>query len=94
MIIFLFFLVIYQLQFKKIPDFIKQSSEFFLPLLPLFILPSCLGILAHLDLLKDDALKIIIALVIGIVLTQLITPFIFSWSLKLFNKNHEPIDKF
>jgi holin-like protein len=78
------FLGFYQQTFNAIPRFIERTSELFLPILPLFILPSCLGILNHLELLKEDAMKIVIALFIGIVLTQIVTPFIFIFSLKLF----------
>lgn len=86
MLAFLIFLGIYQLYFKKIPLFIKKTSALFLPLLPLFILPSCLGILAHLDLLRDEALKITLALLIGMILTQILTPYVFLWSLKFFKE--------
>lgn len=84
MLLFLFFLALYDYFFKRLPLFIKKTSDFFLPLLPLFILPSCIGILANLNLLQDDVVKITIALIVGIILTQIITPYVFIVSLKIF----------
>lgn len=84
MFIFLACLLVYLRLTKSIPVFVKRASDFFLPLLPLFILPSCIGILNHYDLLVHDGWLIFISLLIGIVLTQMITPLVFRIALKLF----------
>ncbi len=84
MMLFLIFLTLLSIINKGLPFLITRSSDFFLPLLPLFILPSCVGVLAHKQLLLDDGIKIILALVIGLVLTLFATPFIFRFAIKIF----------
>lgn len=86
MMLFLIFLHLLKQIFPWAFTKLVASGNLMLPFLPLFILPSCVGILAHLQLLQDDGLKIIIALTIGIIATQIITPFIFFLSLKLFKQ--------
>lgn len=84
MLSFLIFLVISNRKTKRTQKIISNTSDFFLPLLPLFILPSCIGIIEHFTLVKTDALKIIIALFIGMILTQTVTPILFLWAQKKF----------
>ncbi len=74
MILFLSFTLIIKDHFKKVFVLLKNSSNFFLPLLPFFILPSGVGVLNQLELLRQDSLSILIALTIGLLLTQIITP--------------------
>jgi len=88
MLIFLISLVSFQAKFKRIPTYINTAADFFLPLLPLFILPSCIGIIHQLELLKNDGIKLFIALFIGMLITQIITPLVFIRVNKYFNAHH------
>jgi holin-like protein len=89
MLLFLLFIPFVKAALPKVWNSLQSSADQLLPFLPLFILPSCVGILNHLNLLKEDGATILIALVIGIFLSQLITPLIFRFSLKLFKVEKE-----
>lgn len=75
----------------KVPQFLSSCTDTLLPLLPLFILPSFLGIMAHQDLLSRDALALLIAITVGLILTQLLIPWLFLFLLKHFNPEQKKL---
>ena len=46
---------------------LKKTSHVLLPYLPLFIVPASVGIVNHLDLLKQDGLLILIAMIVSLI---------------------------
>ena len=81
MLLFFIFLMV----LGKVPRFLTSCTDTLLPLLPLFILPSFVGILAHKSLLTADALPLFIAITLGLIFTQLLTPIVFLFFLKIQN---------
>lgn len=55
-----------------------QTSQTLFPLLPLLLIPASVGVVAYLDLLEKEWIGIIAALVLSLVASFLITPFIFQ----------------
>jgi len=85
MLLFFIFLLL----LGRVPRFLSSCTDTLLPLLPLFILPSFLGILAHKTLLTTDALALLSAITLGLILTQAITPWVFLFFLKRFRPGDE-----
>lgn len=46
---------------------LKKTSNALLPYLPLFIVPASVGIVNHLELLKEDGLLILVAMVVSLI---------------------------
>lgn len=62
---------------------LKNVSESFLGILSLLFVPAGVGLVQHLDLLKDEWLPITVAIVLGTALTLALTAGLFSGLLRL-----------
>lgn len=70
------------LQFiKKIPAFLENTVNILLPLLPLFILPSCVAIIDFQELLVKEFFPLLISIIVGLILTLAVTPRVFQFFL-------------
>ena len=58
---------------------LRQSSQNLLPYLPLFIVPASVGIVNHMDLLKDDGLLIMFAMVISLLAGLPLAGWVMQW---------------
>lgn len=70
-----------------IPEPLVKVASTLLPLLPLFLIPASAGIVEHGGLLKEDGIAIAIALAVSLTISILVTPFIFLFFARLFNKD-------
>lgn len=61
-----------------------KIATYLLPLLPLFLIPASTGIVRYGDLLSEEWLAITTAIVVSMVLTVVVVPFIFMFFIKLF----------
>jgi holin-like protein len=75
-------LLCYLLTIKKAPASITQASSALLPYLPLFIIPTSVGIMQHWELLQLQwwalSLSIVGSLVIGFIITPWVMQFLSS----------------
>lgn len=71
---------------KKASENLIQTSERLLIYLPLLLIPSGVGVMQYQDLIQREALAIVIALVVGTVLTMISIVLISRKTLKLTSK--------
>lgn len=57
---------------------LDRSSQFLTLLMPLLIMPSCIGIMDHWHLIKQEWFAILVAITGSVVFTLLTTPWLFS----------------
>jgi len=65
---------------------IERSSQTLILFIPLLILPSCIGIMDHWHLIKEEWLAIMVAILTSVVFTLVTTPWLYS-KLKLGEDN-------
>ena len=82
----LVYLFAYLLLKGHIPDSLLKVASVLLPLLPLFLIPASAGIVEHGGLLTEDGAAIALALIASLVLSIIVTPFIFIFFTRVFNK--------
>jgi holin-like protein len=83
----LVFLFVYLLLKQQVPQSLLRASSVLLPLLPLFLLPASVGIVEHSNLLLENATAITAALVISLLASIAITPFVFQFFMRVFRNN-------
>ncbi len=76
------------LYFKgSLPPALKKSSDSLLPFLPLFIVPTSVGIVNHLYLLQQDGWLLVIAMVVSLVVAMPVCGLLMQHMLKI--KTHK-----
>lgn len=61
-----------------VDDHLVMVSERLLPLLPLFLIPASVGVIAYWPLVKQDGIALLLAIVISLLVAFLMTPWLFS----------------
>lgn len=85
-VIGLVYLFCFLLAKGHIPDPLLKMATVLLPLLPLFLIPASAGIIEYGKLLQDDGFAIACALLVSLVVSILVTPYIFLFFARVFNK--------
>lgn len=67
---------------------LDRSSQLFTLLIPLLIMPSCIGIMEHWHLIKKEWLAILVAITSSVLFTLITTPWLYS-KLKAANESNE-----
>ncbi len=71
----------------QVSDSMVQVTASLLPLLPLFLIPASVGIIQYGQLLEQDGVAIILAIVVSLLLSILIIPYVFIFFMRLFKKS-------
>lgn len=61
-----------------VDEHLVMVSDRLLPLLPLFLIPASVGVIAYWPLVKQDGLAILLAIVISLLVAFLVTPWLFA----------------
>lgn len=68
---------------------LDRASQLFTLLIPLLIMPSCIGIMEHWTLLKKEWLAIVIAIAVSVVFTLITTPWLYA-RIRVCDETEEP----
>jgi holin-like protein len=71
----------------SIPDSLAQATSRLLPLLPLFLIPASAGVVEYGALVRNEWLPILLALVISLLVSFLVTPFLFRLFVRMAGKS-------
>jgi holin-like protein len=80
-------LFVFLLVHGHVSDSLIKVTSTILPLLPLFLIPASAGIIQHGGLLQADGVAIATALIVSLLMSILVIPFIFMFFIRLFRKN-------
>lgn len=73
----------------SISESLAEATSKLLPLLPLFLIPASAGVVEYGALVRNEWLPILLALVISLVVSFLITPFLFRFFVRMTGGRHE-----
>lgn len=79
-------LLIYLLVRGQVPPVLADTGAVLLPLLPLFLIPPSVGIIEYGELLRRDGVAIALALLVSLLLTFLLVPYLFQFFIRLFRR--------
>ena len=83
----LLLLLVFLLVRGSVTEPLQQAAGKLLPFLPLFLIPASAGVIEHTDLLQDDWLPISVAIVVSVVLSFVMTPFIIRFYQRLLGRS-------
>lgn len=80
-------LLVYLLARGTIPGSLVDATSKLLPLLPLFLIPASAGVVEYGALVRNEWLPIMLALVISVVVSFVVTPLLFRFFVRLVGKS-------
>ena len=88
-VIGLVLLLVFLLIRGSISESLAEATSKLLPLLPLFLIPASAGVVEYGALVKKEWLPILLALVVSLLVSFLVTPFLFRFFVRLTGGQHE-----
>lgn len=76
---------------KRTPDSIEQSSLVLLNHLSLLFIPAGVGVMVHFQRIEEEWLPIVVALILGILITMATTALSMKFLMRLLNKNSNKV---
>lgn len=70
-------------------DSLKKTSNVLLPYLPLFIVPASVGIVNHLELLSEDGLLILVAMIVSLIVGIPVSGWVMTFFMRKRKGNHD-----
>lgn len=80
-------MLIFLLVRGSIPDSLAQATSRLLPLLPLLLIPASAGVVQYGALVRNEWLPILLALVISLLVSFAVTPFLFRFFMRMTGKS-------
>jgi len=80
-------LLVFLLVRGSIPESLAQATSRLLPLLPLFLIPASAGVVEYGALVRNEWLPILLALVISLLVSFMVTPFLFRLFVRMAGKS-------
>lgn len=80
-------LLVFLLIRGSVTESLLEAAGKLLPFLPLFLIPASAGVIEHAGLLRNDWLPITVAIVISVVLSFVMTPFIFRFYQRILGRS-------
>ena len=87
----LVFLLIYKKLKKETPDSLEQSSLILLNHLSLLFIPAGVGVMVHFQRIQEEWIPIIIALLLGVLISITTTALSMKYIMRLLNKNSNKV---
>lgn len=87
----LMFLLIYKKLKKETPDSLEQSSLILLNHLSLLFIPAGVGVMVHFQRIQEEWIPIIIALLLGVLISITTTALSMKVIMRLLNKNSNKV---
>ncbi len=71
---------------------LQLTAQKLFPFLPLLLIPTSVGVIQYLDLLKEEWFAITSALVLSLITGMIATPFVFGFFIRRFSGKPSPTD--